>query len=169
MASKHASTTAPVAIGDCWTLRARSLLESIAHGPGACGVLTDPRATSLAAPRHYLLERRDRAGRLAVRLWEVGPKGQRVSEQVLPLEMDTRGSGLAIYFHCPLCGVRGAKLYLPPGGDLFGCQACHGVAVPARAKRKGGAQGLLARVERQRERLERQVACMDSQEGQDRT
>lgn len=166
MAGKRAP--APVAIGDCWTLRARSLLESIAHGPGACGLLTDPRVTAGGAPRHYLLERRDSAGRLAVRLWEVGSDGQRASEQVLPLEMDTRGSGLAIYFHCPTCGVRGAKLYLPPRATLFGCQACHGVAVPARAKQKGGAQGLLTRLERQRERLEQQVARMDAQEGQDR-
>jgi len=167
MAGKRAPAT--VAIGDCWTLRARSLLESIAHGPGSGGVLTDPRATSLAAQRQYVLERRDSAGHLAVRLWEVGPNGQLASEQVLPLEMDTNHGGLAIYFHCPLCSVRGARLYLPPRATLFRCQACHGVAGPARAKRKGGAQGLLARIERQRERLERQVARMDAQEGQDRS
>lgn len=166
MAGKRAP--APAVIGDCWPLRARSLLDSIAHGPGSGGVLTDPRATPLAAPRHYVLERRDHAGRLAVRLWEPTPDGQRASEQVLPLELDTSHGGLAIYFHCPTCGVRGARLYLPPRATLFGCQACHGVAVPARAKRKGGAQGLLARLERQRERLERQVARMDAQEGQDR-
>ncbi len=165
MAGKRAP--ASVAIGDCWTLRARSLLESIAHGPGACGLLVDPRATAGGAQRQYVLERRDGAGHLAVRLGEPTPDGQRVSEQVLPLELDTNHGGLAMYFHCPTCGVRGARLYLPPGAVLFGCQACHGVAVPARAKRKGGAHGLLARIERQRERLERQVARMAAQEGQD--
>jgi len=141
MAGKRAP--APVPVADCWTLPARSLLDGIAHGPGACGVLTDPRATAGGAPRHYLLERRDRAGHLAVRLWEPTPDGQRVSEQVLPLEIDTNHGGLAIYFYCSLCGVRGAKLYLPPRATLFGCQACHGVAVPPRTTRMGGAQGLL--------------------------
>lgn len=168
MAGKRAPATAPVAIGDCWTLRARALLESIAHGPGACGLLTDPRAKAGAAQRQYVLERRDRAGHLAVRLWEPTPDGQRVSEQVLPLELDTRGNCLAIYFHCPTCGVRGARLYLPPRATLFGCQACHGVAVPPRTTRRGGARGLLARLERQRVRLEQQVARMDAQEAQDR-
>ncbi len=159
MAGKRAPTT--VAIGDCWPLRARSLLESIAYGPGACGLLTDPRAKAGTAQRQYVLERRDSAGHLAVRLWEPTPDGQRASEQVLPLELDTTHGGLAIYFHCPTCGVRGARLYLPPGAALFGCQACHGVAVPARAKRRGGARGLLARLERQRARLERQMGERD--------
>ncbi len=85
--------------------RGRRSLHFGAIESGSGGLLTDLRATAGGAQRQYMLERRDSTGHLAVRLWEPTPDGQRVSEQVLPLEPDTNHGGLAIYFHCPTPGT----------------------------------------------------------------
>jgi len=39
------------------------------------------------------------------------------------------------WFKCPLCGRRSFKLYLPPGGTVFGCRDCHHLTYTSSLKR----------------------------------
>lgn len=125
-------------VEDCYTLAieqlARKRLFSVQNGTNFPVTWTNDDGIELfrvgltllttAPGRHALIFCYDLASSYA-------PRGQRIEYRVAVTMTPCRFGGQRYWFVCPMvrqgirCGRRVSKLYLPPGGGMFGCRKCH--------------------------------------------
>lgn len=106
------------------------LRDAIAkHSIGTRGSLTWVTAWGKGVASYHFERDEEGEGFVFRLVYEIGEEHVDLSIR-LQTTRQSRG-GLRWWLTCPLqypagpCGRRVAKLYLPPGGDYFGCRACH--------------------------------------------
>ena len=109
-------------------LATKNIRRTIGGGPGSFGSLSWSRGGEPYASIFYSVEEGVEVGELALRLRYSKGEGETKRSENYPVRVvstvPTYG-GRRWWFLCPLCDRRAAKLYLPPGGRLFGCRTCH--------------------------------------------
>ena len=113
-------------------LTTKPLVSSLEKGAGRWGSLSWSRGGEPFASISYTTE--DQDGDLVIRLMYSKGSGEEKKSEAYPVKVvstvPTYG-GRRWWFICPLtvdgvpCKRRASKLYLPPGGRLFGCRHCH--------------------------------------------
>lgn len=119
-----------VTVEDALVLDVKTFKEALSHGPGRGGVLTWSRGGKASSALSFSVEEGD--GGLAVRL-SYSKGGEETHYRVSLGGVTLPSGGRRWYFRCPIvaqggpCDRRTMKLYLPPGGLVFGCRECHGL------------------------------------------
>ena len=121
-----------VTVEDALVLDMTTFKGTLSHGPGRAGVLIWSRGGAVCFTIFVSVE--DVDGDLAVRLSYSRGRGEtaRPVDYLVPVVATTpHFGGRRWYFRCPIvvngrmCRRRTMKLYLPPGGLVFGCRKCH--------------------------------------------
>lgn len=69
------------------------------------------------------------------------------TEQTLCISWQQRKTGPRAFVHCPRCGRRYSKLYLPPGARYFACRRCYNLTYQS-SNESRGIGSLIRRAER---------------------